>query len=374
MARIISLIVLVGILLVIGGLFLKVMAGFLLPLFLAALLVVVFRPLHRWFVGRCGRYSRIAALLTTLAILLLVLIPLSLLLVEAGYEAQGLYRAAMGRPNASAGAVAEQRPAEDSPLSEVAKLSSWMTSQFAKAGHRLGIAIDTADIQERIALAVQDFLAPLALRTTRFLADTLFSFLIMLLATYYFFADGPAMLDSLMRLSPVENHRMRELVEQFDSITRAVVAATLISAFVQGLLAGIGFYFAGVGSVFLLTALCMLFTLVPFVGAAIVWVPVCLWLFAVEGRTMPAVLLAVYCMGVVSTVDNLVKPYVLQGRSNLHPLLALLSVLGGVQALGPIGILVGPMVVAFLQTLLNIVQSELAGVCSEQETLRNTDP
>ncbi|MCD4728656.1 MAG: AI-2E family transporter, partial [Pirellulales bacterium] len=115
----------------------------------------------------------------------------------------------------------------------------------------------------------------------------------------------------------------------------------------------------GVGSVFLLTALSMLFTLVPFVGAAIVWVPVCLWLFAVEGRTLPAVLLAIYCCTVVSMADNLIKPMVLHGGSNLHPLLALLSVLGGVQALGPIGILVGPMVVVFLQTLLNMVHTEL---------------
>ena len=71
-------------------------------------------------------------------------------------------------------------------------------------------------------------------------------------------------------------------------MTRAVVVATLLSAFVQGLLAGLGFYVAGVGSVFLLTALSMLLTLVPFVGAAIVWVPVCLWLYAMEGRTAAA--------------------------------------------------------------------------------------
>ena len=74
----------------------------------------------------------------------------------------------------------------------------------------------------------------------------------------------------------------------------------------------------------------------------------------------PAILLAVYGTVIVSSSDNLIKPLVLHGQSNLHPLLALLSVLGGVQALGPIGILVGPMVVVFLQTLLNILQRELS--------------
>jgi predicted PurR-regulated permease PerM len=70
-------------------------------------------------------------------------------------------------------------------------------------------------------------------------------------------------------------------------------------------------------------------------------------------------LLAVYGVGVISAADNFIKPWVLHGQSNLHPLLALLSVLGGIQALGPIGIVVGPMVVVFLQTTLKILQREL---------------
>jgi predicted PurR-regulated permease PerM len=74
---------------------------------------------------------------------------------------------------------------------------------------------------------------------------------------------------------------------------------------------------------------------------------------------LAAILLALYGAGVISLADNVIKPLVLHGQSNLHPLLALLSVLGGVQALGPIGILVGPMVVVFLQTLLNIMHGEL---------------
>jgi predicted PurR-regulated permease PerM len=81
-----------------------------------------------------------------------------------------------------------------------------------------------------------------------------------------------------------------------------------------------------------------------------------------EERTWPAILLAVYGAAIVSTADNFIKPWVLQGRSKLHPLLALLSVLGGVQTLGPIGILVGPMIVVFLQTLLNILHRELTAL------------
>jgi predicted PurR-regulated permease PerM len=87
--------------------------------------------------------------------------------------------------------------------------------------------------------------------------------------------------------------------------------------------------------------------------------PASLWLYFSEGRPWAAIILAIYGAVIVSTSDNFIKPLVLAGHSNLHPLLALLSVLGGVQALGPIGILVGPMIVVFLQTLLNILQREL---------------
>jgi predicted PurR-regulated permease PerM len=167
------------------------------------------------------------------------------------------------------------------------------------------------------------------------------------------------MIRTFMRLSPLDDSHERELIDEFDRISRAVVLATILSAVIQGLLAGIGFWIAGVGAIFLLTMLTIVFAMVPFVGAASVWFPACLWLYFSEGRPMAAILLGIYGAVIVSTSDNFIKPLVLAGQSNLHPLLALLSVLGGVQALGPIGILVGPMVVVFLQTLLNILQREM---------------
>ena len=362
MARIVSLVVLVAILLVIGGLFFRVMANFLLPLFLALLLVVMFGPLYRWFRDRCRGHARIAAVLTTGSILLMVLIPLLLLLVEAGRETRAIYHAAITNPTLADSQTSDEPSDDKEPIPDATKLADWTTGQLVELGNRLGLTLDPKDLESSIGRGVQEFLAPLALRTTQFLGEMLVSLAIMVLATYYFFADGPLMVDAILRLSPIEGNRTQELLDQFDSVTRAVVVATLLSAFVQGLLAGIGFYVAGVSSVFLLTVLSMLLTLVPFVGAALVWVPVCLWLYAVETRTTAAVVLAIYCIAVVSMVDNLVKPAVLHGRSNLHPLLALLSVLGGVQALGPIGIFVGPMVVAFLQTLLNMVHAELNSI------------
>jgi predicted PurR-regulated permease PerM len=165
------------------------------------------------------------------------------------------------------------------------------------------------------------------------------------------------MIEEGLRLSPLDERHASQLVQRFGNVSRAVVIASLAAAVVQGILAGTAFVVAGIPLAFLLTALTMLLAMIPFLGAAAVWIPTCLWLFLYEGRTTAAVLLALYCAVIVSLSGNVVKPLVLHGHSN--PLLALLSVLGGVTTLGPVGILVGPLAVSFLQALLVMLRTEL---------------
>jgi predicted PurR-regulated permease PerM len=142
---------------------------------------------------------------------------------------------------------------------------------------------------------------------------------------------------------------------------------------VQAALAGLGFWVAGLGKVFLLMLLTFFGALVPIAGAALVWGAASLWLLIFEKDTWTAAGLALWGVGVVSTADNIVKPIVLHGQSKLHPLLALLSVLGGVGALGPIGIFVGPIAVAFLQAALTMLQTEIDSLTEEGTPGRGPD-
>ena len=181
------------------------------------------------------------------------------------------------------------------------------------------------------------------------------------------------MIQTLMQLSPLDPTYEQELLKRFSEISRAVVVATLSGAVVQGVAAGIGFYFAlpTTAPIFLLTAATMVLAMVPFVGAVGVWVPTCIYILlygerivdghiTYDGNWHVALALFIYCGLVVSTVDNILKPYILHGQSNLHPLLALLSIVGGLTALGPVGIFIGPMLVSFLQALLQMFHRELA--------------
>jgi predicted PurR-regulated permease PerM len=493
MSRWISFIMLVAIVLVIGTLSYMVMSTFLLPMFLAILLVVIFRPLHRWFVERCRGRERVAAGLTTLTIMLIVLLPFSVFLYRAAGEALSMvgdldqqelvmrlgkmrHRLALDLPSSlvlddlnqmetllkslhSATPINEPAGKDGPPtldaqrrkliaqaLTMIARLQHELIPAEGEAlpegispeqlkslpaeldrlkqkAHDLQIALPEKELPiekgagEIIAdppaddanyfhklkdfelafdhfretllgppivawlkkqanpdaeqlhgllAEVQAVAGPLALRAPQVvggkLLEILLGLFVMIVSLYYFLADGPQMVAALMHLSPLDDKYEAQLLAEFGTLSRAVVLAMLLAAVAQGLLAGVGYYIAGFQSVFLLIVITTLFAMIPFVGAASVWGSCALWLLLYEDRTMAAALLAIYGTLVVSTVDNIIKPMVLHGRSNLHPLLALLSVLGGVKALGPIGIFVGPMVVAFLQTLLTMLRGELTAL------------
>ena len=451
MSRMVSFAVLIGILVVITVLFYRVMASFLLPLFMAALLGVVFQPLHRWTLAKCGGRNYLAAGLTSLLVLLSVLAPAALVITMAAMQGIGLAERVRGtdfrmqlanlrekfdleipneqdlrlmeaalkhwRDKQLAGETPEVEPAAvDVLLTRLSRLDVAMEeeSQGAAAADTAPLRSalvrlkdsepHTLDRDEALQSAYVEFrtfkrkflggsfqtwvkeavnptdeqiedllqyttasqkspLIVLGGDTLATVAKLLFGMIITLAALFFLFAEGARMLNAVIRLSPLEEKYVRELVAEFERICRAVVTATLLSAVVQGVLAGFGFYFAGLAnSVALLMLLTMVLAMVPFTGAASVWVPVCLYLYFVEGRLGASIALAIYGAVIVSGADNIIKPIVLHGQSNLHPLLALLSVLGGIQALGPIGIIIGPMVVVFLQTLLKILQRELLSI------------
>jgi predicted PurR-regulated permease PerM len=210
-----------------------------------------------------------------------------------------------------------------------------------------------------VVVFFQDKVLKLSSAGAAFVGNLFLSTAIMIIGLYFFLLDGPKMIEAFKGLSPIDDAHEQELVTEFSNISRAVVLATLLSALAQGLLAGIGFYFVGLDSVFLLMVLSAVLAMVPFVGAAAVWIPCAFYLYFVDHNLAAAIGLAIYGAAIISMADNIIKPFVLHGQSNIHPLFALLSVLGGVTTLGPIGILVGPMVVAFLQTLLKILQREM---------------
>lgn len=337
MTRLVSLAVILGLIAVFGLLSLRVMSSFLLPLLLAAMLVVVFGPIHRWLRDRMQMPEWIAAGLTTLFVLLIVLVPLFLLVARAGGEAVAMLRTPDG-------------------LKLDANVLGGLVSAVNDA---TGLHLTPDAVNAELRSLAEDWIGPIAARTPVVIAKLVIGLVVMTVSLFYFLADGRRMFAAVTRLVPLDAHYQWQLLDEFEEVSRAVVSSTLLAALVQAVLAGIGFSVAGLQGVFLLTLLTFFGALVPFVGAASVWGMASLYLMFFVKDTWAAVGLAAWGMCVVSTIDNIIKPIVLHGQSKLHPLLALLSVLGGVGALGPIGIFVGPIAVAFLQAALTMLQTEL---------------
>ncbi len=459
MAKLISVGILVLATVVIGALFFRVMASFFVPLFLAALLVVIFRPLYQRILDRTHGRTHLASILTTIFILLLVLLPatsVTFVAIAQGatffrqMNSGGFYqsidqirsRLSLDLPQAEqfrqldddiealadpasletvAPTIEEvkdlavylsnhfrgegaDRDALDPFLEDIDKLGRlanalfvarmsddvlqrqaareaydvqywqvrsaerrWMQSVVGESiGAQLRLLANPSDADFRSMLAgAQEYLQPRVLPITqmagKFLLQIFVDFAILVITLYFFFADGPSMIRTLMRLSPLDDEYVRQLLIQFDQTSRAVVLATVLSALAQGIMATVAYWFFGLTPLVFLFLATTFMAFIPFLGPAVVWVPVAIYLGAVQERWAAALGLAIFGLTVVSMIDNVVRMFVLQGSSHLHPLLALLSVLGGLQVFGPIGILVGPMVVVFLQTLLEILNHELQG-------------
>jgi predicted PurR-regulated permease PerM len=337
MTRLVSFGVLVALVVLFGLLSWRVLAGFLLPMLVAAMLVVIFGPLHRWVRERTRWPDWAAAIVTTLLVVTIVLAPVTLLAFRAGGEAVAI----LSRP-------------------EAMRLDPHVLDGLvARFNEVTGMHVTAESVNAELQRVVEEWVGPIAARAPAVIVKILIGAIVTVVSLYYFFADGVRMLEGVTRLVPLDRRYQWQLLREFEEISRAVVSSILLAALVQAVLAGIGFYFAGLGKVFLLTLLTFFAALVPIAGAALVWGAASLYLLVFEKNSWAAAGLALWGMGVVSTIDNVIKPIVLHGQSKLHPLLALLSVLGGVGALGPIGIFVGPIAVAFLQAALTMLQTEL---------------
>ncbi|MEO8165922.1 MAG: AI-2E family transporter, partial [Betaproteobacteria bacterium] len=402
MSRMVSFGVLVGAIAVIGFLFYRVISGFLLPLFLAALMVVIFQPWFRYFVAKCGGRVRLAAVLTTISAVVVAIGPATLIGALAVWEIWPGGGSGHSFHETLRGSIAGLRKSfEDmsakrltlnaehegkSYFEELRYIESSITSLRAQAAvgatyrgddfalnnllaaidglEQIIAAEDNAELEERSAMGlplekasllrevgetlrladddatiepgslkyqlmldeadrefrtfkvalfnnaasvwladlmnptdeelrgwssdlsafVPGLLRSVGGKTGAILANTVLTLLVTVIAFYFFLADGPKMMQTVMRLSPLDDDQERQLVTEFDRISRAVVLATLLSAVAQGLLAGLAFWLISLNVeeftiVFSLTILTTITALIPFVGAASVWVPVCLWLF-----------------------------------------------------------------------------------------------
>jgi predicted PurR-regulated permease PerM len=177
---------------------------------------------------------------------------------------------------------------------------------------------------------------------------------------FFFLRDGEEIVRKAMSLIPMEEARRLHLVDRVAAVTRAVVFGALLTALIQGTLVGIVFALVRLPSPVVFGALATLASLLPLVGAALVWVPAA-GVLAFQGRWGAALFVVIWGVAVVSMADNVVRPLFISGQAKISTLPVFLGLTGGIEAFGPIGMVLGPVVVALVLALLQFAEESRAG-------------
>ncbi|MEP4380067.1 MAG: AI-2E family transporter [Alphaproteobacteria bacterium] len=196
---------------------------------------------------------------------------------------------------------------------------------------------------------------------TRGTVTVLLNLFVFFYAMFFFLMRGPDLLDSALRYLPLDSDDRDGLIDRGLTVTKATLKSILVIGVLQGLLVGLAFWVLGIqGAAFWGTAV-LIFSAIPGLGSAIVWVPAVIYLFSV-GQTFAAIGLLVWGVLVVGLVDNILRPWMVGEETQIPDLLVLLSIFGGIAAFGVVGIVVGPILAAVFLTTLQIYRTAFAAI------------
>ncbi|MEO8725493.1 MAG: AI-2E family transporter [Acidobacteriaceae bacterium] len=322
----------------------RLMWPFLQPICFAVILGVSLYPLHRRVLARLQRPNW-AALASTLAVFLLVLIPVTAIayvvsteMVQAGEYLAAQNHTPGGFAPATEHLVAEvMQPFGDLGMAGAARLKYFIEGLPRQASAYL-LGAGTVLVGSLAGIA----------------GKTIITFFVL----FFLFRDGEQVSFILAFALPLSERHSQRL---FGEIRRSIVAnlyAMVAVAVVQAVLSALGYLALGLPSSPMLAALTGIGSLVPVVGTAIVWVPIALYLLA-KGYVLKSILLLLWGTIVIAGSDNLVRARILQGDVGMHPLLLILSVLGGIEVFGFLGIFIGPLMLSVTVALIDMLRDEI---------------
>jgi predicted PurR-regulated permease PerM len=219
--------------------------------------------------------------------------------------------------------------------------------------------------QDQVSLAVSTTLSRVAAaanavlqRVVTGLAAALYEMALFLLMLFFLLRDGSRFRAELRRISPLSETQEDQAIAHLTRTVKGVLQAMVLVPLAQGVLGTLGFWLFGVPSPVLWGVGVVLAAMVPILGSPLAWVPACVYLF-VTGERGAALGMFVYGMAIISAIDNFVKPLLLREAAQIHPLLGFLAMLGGLLAFGPLGFLVGPVILSLVLSAIRIYRADI---------------
>lgn len=341
-----------GLVLTITLLFVWMIHDFVTPLFLAAVFSALMTPVYRRILGWLGNRETLAGLSTLIIAVAIIAGPLSLFLGILVNEARQVTETVVP--------LVQEQLADPRELES--RIPEWLPFRDQILPYRVEITEKIGEAAGKMGTFLVKNVSTVTQGTANFLLDLF----IMLYAMFFFLTQGRAIIETFLASIPMARADQELMLERGVSVTRAMIKGSLVIGALQGALAGIAFWIAGIqGSVFWATVMAIA-SLIPGIGAALVWIPGAVYLFVI-GKTVAGIFLTVWCATVVGSVDNLLRPRLVGQDTKMPDLLILLSTLGGLGVFGAIGFIVGPIVAALFMTVLGLYQAAFADVLSEEE-------
>jgi predicted PurR-regulated permease PerM len=319
----------------------KIIAPFLGPLMWAVFLAFLLHPLHVRLTRQLKGRSNLSASLITIATFVMLIGPLAGLSAAFVAQAADLVQWVQD-------ALAKQTRQQYNVLSNAPVIGSildWLHDTFG---------VQTAQMQSWLAQATKylpQFLAGLGGKIFLGAVNTVLAFVVMLFMLFFFVRDGAGAVTKLRALIPMPPARRELLADHIAAVTRAVVFGTGITALVQGTLVCIAFLITDLSSPLVFGVIAALLALLPIGGTAIVWIPALFVLMSQNKWGMAVVMLIIGVMS--SSADNVLRPLLISGRAQVGTLTVFIGVLGGTAAFGPIGLFLGPVLLALIIALIN---------------------
>jgi predicted PurR-regulated permease PerM len=296
-------------------------------------IAIIFAPLYRWLCGVTGGRRSVAAVLAVALIVTIVILPLSAVGASLAQEASGMYQ------KFKSGEVDLVRLFRQI----IDTLPSWISGLM----DRYGIA-SLGALQQRLSAGLlkgSEFLAGQAIDIGQSTVGFVVNLFVMLYLLFFLFRDGERLVGRIRHALPLPAQQLDQLLLKFKVVIRATVKGNLVIALLQGALGGLMFWLLGISGALLWAVVMAFASLLPAVGAGLVWIPVALYLLA-TGAIWQGVTLIAFGALVIGMVDNLLRPILVGKDTKLPDYVVLISTLGGIEVFGLNGFVIGPVIAA----------------------------
>ncbi len=321
------------------------LAWILLPFYGAILwgivAAIVFAPLYRGLARATGQRRSLAALCTVVIIVLIVILPLTLMAASLAQEASGVYE--------------RVKSGELDIVRSLQGMLDALPASVIGLLNRFGLG-SLAGMQEKLSAGLlkgSQVLATQALTIGQNTFEFFVNLFVMLYLLFFLLRDGESLSQRIRDAIPLRPEQLDALRLKFIVVIRATVKGGLLVAMLQGALGGVMFWFLGISASLLWAVLMAFLSLLPAIGAGLVWIPVAIYLLA-TGAIWQGVLLVAYGALVIGLVDNVLRPILVGQDTKMPDYVVLISTLGGISAFGLNGFVMGPVIAAMFIAVWDI--------------------